>query len=68
MKNSMVLTLLPLLAVPAAAQQATADAPGFSVKGDGSWELICHVVGRGEDQPGIVLSPRRSSYYSAALL
>ncbi len=67
MNKSLALAALALLAAPAAAQDAASSAPGFAVKADGNWELICHVVSRGEDQSAVMLNSRRSSYYNPAL-
>lgn len=68
MNKTLALAALALLAAPAAAQDSATNVPGFAIKGDGNWELICHVVSRGEDQPAIVVNPRHSSYYNPALL
>jgi hypothetical protein len=68
MNKILALATLALIAGPAAAQDSASNIPGFAVKGEGSWELICHVVARGEEQPAIVLNARRSSYYNPALL
>lgn len=61
MKFSIALTALALLAPPTNAQDAPAAAPGFSVKADGNWEMICHVLSDG-DQLNVVLNSGRTGY------
>jgi hypothetical protein len=43
-----------------------ADAPSLSAKGDGNWEMLCHVVSNGETKPTI-LGPDRPAYADARL-
>lgn len=60
------LAVLMLMASPAAAQEKSASTPGFSVKGDGSWEMICHVVRNGEQQT-LVMNARKGDLFDARL-
>jgi len=66
MKVSVVLLIAGSLAGPSAAMAAPGTAPTISASGQGSWEMICHIVAGG-DQSDHILGPDRSSYSSPKL-
>lgn len=63
MKN-WILLAAGLIAGSANAMEAGAPAPGISIAGEGSWELICRAIGGGE-QNSIILNGNRRVYSNA---
>lgn len=66
MRVSVVLLIAGSLAGPGAAMAAPDVVPTISASGQGSWEMICHIVADG-DQSDRILGPDRSSYSSPKL-
>lgn len=62
MKTLMLGMLLVTSPGAALASDAKDMVPTISARGDGSWEIICHVLLPGGDQATPILSPGRSSY------
>jgi len=62
MKTAMLGMLLMTSPSAALADDAGDAASTISARGDGSWEIICHVVRPGGDTATPILSPGRSSY------
>ena len=61
-----VLMVAAVLASPVFALDNTSVVPGFSARGEGNWEVICHVVAAGE-QSDVILDSGRTRYASPKL-
>lgn len=55
-----------VLATAAHAAETPNVAPGFSVKGEGRWQMLCHVLADGENQT-VILESGRTSYSNAKM-
>ena len=66
MKNWTLLFVAGSLAGPISNAEAQVVTPSISATGQGSWEMLCHIVADGE-QSDRFLGPNRSSYSNPKL-